>query len=80
MKRSKIMKTINKYLANGRKTMNKTEVKQMCGKVDEESISTLTELGCDVQQHGDAFIVTLTKTYSDLEIKVEEQLEEFEEF
>lgn len=80
MKRSKIMKTINKHIAGGHKILNKAEVKKMCGKVDEEALSLLTELGCDVQENGDAIIVTLTRTYDELEIDVEEQIEKFEEF
>ena len=77
MKRSKMMRTINKAIGNGKTTLSQEDVKKMFGKPDAELAAVLTDIGCEVT---DTFTVTLTRTYDDMEIETEKQLEEFEEF
>lgn len=81
MKRSKIMKTINKSIKNGRTVLNNEDLKELFDKfLMNQLLDVLAAMDCNVQVSGDNVSVTLTRTYDDLEIQVEEQIEEFEEF
>ena len=81
MKRSKIMKTINKSIQNGHTVLNNADLKKMFGALLMEQLAdVLAEIGCDVQETGDNINVTLTRSYDELEIQAEERIEEFEEF
>lgn len=80
MKTTKMMKTINRLIQEGKTDLTTADVKKYFGKPDDQLAEQFEYLGCDVQVEKDTFHVKLVRAFDEEEIAHEERMESFDTF